>query len=370
MKKVIQLFFILLIAKISFAQQPCNDDVIMNIKGGWKKSTDFHINLRVISRIDKIQQLLQTTVPQPKGMEAKWYRSGPEYPDKNGPVSFEMRAKFFSYYCDKNANNKISLDEGNADFDVWANYLGSLGEKNEKFLIQNSPVYLLQKHTRDFKGFHLCEDVFIDHAINSGARMIIITRPGQLPYIPVTRKQYLLKFLEDQDKINQIFVGFNNKLPVLSDAEEEANKQKELDRIEKNGDPVVGKERAKKYFLQNYVSSKQKKENEIKERKRIYDENCKVAKDFLTTASEAELAKPAWFKDLSYDMVFTAFANENDGREIVLFNPGYFNPKLPDYVPQFMVVLWGWKNETPTHYLRDQLEANFNFFALQEMIDK
>ena len=370
MKKVIPLFFILFIAKLSFAQQPCNDDVIMNVKGSWKKRNDFHIDPRVISRVDKIQQLLQATVSQPKGMEAKWYRSGPLHPEKTGPVSFEMRAKFLSYYCDKNAGNKISLDEGNADFNVWANYLGSFGEINDKFLIQNLPVYLLQKHTRDFKGFHLCEDVFIDHAVNNGARMIIITRPGQLPYTPVTRKQYLLKFLENQDKINKIFVDFNNKLPVLSDAEEEAYKQKELDRIEKNGDPVVGKERAKKYFLQNYVSSKQKKENEIKERKRIYDENCKAAKDLLATASAAELAKPAWFRDLGYDMVFTAFANENDGREMVLFNSGYFNPKLPDYVPQFMVVFWGWKNETPTHYLRDQLEANFNFSALQEMIDK
>ena len=340
MKKIIQLSFILFFAKTSFAQQPCNDDVIMNIKGGWKKSTDFHIDPRVISRIDKIQQLLQATVPQPKGMEAKWYRSGPEYPEKKGPVYFEMRAKFFSYYCDKNASNKISLDEGNADFDVWANYLDPLGEKNDKFLIQNSPVYLLQKQSRDFKGFPLYEDVFIDQAVNSGSRMLIITRPGQLPYTPVTKKQYLQAFLAEQDKVNQMFVDYNNKLPVLSDAEEEAYKQKELDRIEKNGDPVVGKERAKKYFLQNYITSKQKKENEIKERKRIYDENCKAAKDFLATASEAELAKPVYLKDYFYDY-FRSFSNEKEGRELVILNPGYFNPKLPDYVPQFMVVLVG-----------------------------
>ena len=38
--------------------------------------------------------------------------------------------------------------------------------------------------------------------------------------------------------------------------------------------------------------------------------------------------------------------------------------------PNLWLCLWGWKNETPTHYLRDQLEANFNFSALQEMIDK
>lgn len=303
-------------------------------------------------------------------MEARWYRSGLQYPEKKGPVSFELYAKFLSYYCDKNANNKVSLDEGNADFNIWANYLGWFAEKNDKFLIQNSPVYLLKKTAGDFKGFPLYEEEGHDNTGNSGTRVLIITRPGQLPYTPVTKKQYLQKFLEGQDKINKMFVEMNNKLPVLSDAEEEEYKKKELERIEKNGDVVVRKERAKKYFLQNYISSKQKKENAIKERKGIYDENCKVAKDILASASEAELAKPAWFKDLSYDGNFNGFANEKGGRELVLLNPGYFNAKLPDYVAQFMVVFWAWGNDAPCHFLRNQLEANFNFPALQQMIDK
>ena len=354
---------------VMLAQQPCNDDIIMNVKGSWKKAPDFHIDPRVISRVDKMQQLLQTAYPQPKGMEAKWYRSGPEYPEKKGPVSFELRAKFFSYYCNKNVN-KLLLDAGNADFDIWANHLGSFAEKNDKFLIQNLPVYLLKKKTRDFKGFPLYEDIFNGNTGNSGTIMLMMTRLEQLPYTHVTKKQYLQKFLEEQDKFYQVIADMNNKMPVLSDAEEEAYKKKELDRIEKNGDPVVGKERAKKYFLQNYISSKQKKENALKESKGVYNGNCKAAKDLLSNASVAELAKPALFKDLSYDASFTGFANEKDGRELVLLNPGYFNPKLPDNVPQFIIVLWAWKNETPCHYLRDQLEANFNFSALQQMIDK
>lgn len=369
MKKLLQLVLLLLPANYLIAQQPCNDDIIMNIKGGWTKRSDFHIDPRVISRIDKMQQLLQTAYPQPKGMEAKWYRWGPEYPEKKGPVSFELCTKFFSYYCNKNVN-KLLLGGGDADFEIWANHLGWFAEEINKFYIQNSPVYLLRKKIGDLKGFPLYEDDTDDRTGKRGTRVLLMTRPGQLPYTPVTKKQYLQTFLEGQDKINQMFVEMNNKMPVLSDAEEEEYKKKELDRIEKNGDVVVGKERAKRYFLQYYISSKQKKERAIKERKGIYDENCKAAKDLLATESETELAKPAWFKDASYSSYFIGFSNEKDGRELVFLNPGYFNAKLPDYVPQFMVVFWAWSNDAPCHYLRNQLEANFNFSAVQQMIDK
>ena len=67
MRNLFLFIIITLFASNSFAQQACNDDIIMNVKGNWKKSPDFHINPKVISRIDIMQQLLQAAYPQPKG---------------------------------------------------------------------------------------------------------------------------------------------------------------------------------------------------------------------------------------------------------------------------------------------------------------
>ena len=40
MKKIIPLFFLLLLANNLFAQAPCNDEIIMAIKGKWTTSPD------------------------------------------------------------------------------------------------------------------------------------------------------------------------------------------------------------------------------------------------------------------------------------------------------------------------------------------
>ncbi len=56
---------------------------------------------------------------------------------------------------------------------------------------------------------------------------------------------------------------------------------------------------------------------------------------------------------------------------LVRLNPDYFNKKLPVYVPQFLIVYWRWRNkETPSEYFKDQLQANLDFNALKQMIDK
>lgn len=79
MKKVWRIFFCLLLILFSFSQEPCNDEIIMAIKGKWIKRGDANMKAgnqaQVISRIDKMQKLLQAAYPDPKGIEAAWYRS-------------------------------------------------------------------------------------------------------------------------------------------------------------------------------------------------------------------------------------------------------------------------------------------------------
>jgi hypothetical protein len=125
MKKIILIFYFMLLMLYSFSQQqPCNDEVIMNTKGSWKKVSDanpfpdqsFPKNQypQVISRIDKMQKLLQAAYPQPNGMEAGWYHSiSGNAAVKTGPVPYALDALFLAYHCsyEKKLNRKVKPGE-------------------------------------------------------------------------------------------------------------------------------------------------------------------------------------------------------------------------------------------------------------------
>ena len=267
----------------SFAQQPCNDDMIMNTKGHWNKVSDantfpdqsFPKNQfpQVNSRIDKMQKLLQAAYPEPKGIEAEWYRSiTGDAVIKGGPVPYALDALFQFYHCsyEKKIESAEETRGGETGtwFYVWANQLnGWFAEFVKYYTIHKLPVYLLPKKIGVFNGYPLYQ------GIRKFSSAIILTRAGQSPYLPVTQKQFLKAFINYHEKRNPKFIAnLEKNTTVLTDEEEEAKKQKELATIERTTAP--GRlQRAKENFLRNYVTSKQHKEASIAQSKK-FNEFC------------------------------------------------------------------------------------------------
>lgn len=107
----------------------------------------------------------------------------------------------------------------------------------------------------------------------------------------------------------------------------------------------------------------------------------KPARDLLANSPEQELEQPAIldFNNLLFFKKFSTYEESRGqsvlhsgegGRLLVRLNPDYFDSKLPRYVPQFLIVYWRWYKDKPGENFKNQLEANFNFGALKEMIDK
>src|SRR5437868_6607730 len=117
MKKIILILHCILFMCCSFAQQTCNDDVLMSIKGNWKKRGDANMGTgkdesQIISRIDAIGKLLQSAYPQPKGIEAGWYRSMGGHPlIKNGPLTYQLNSLYMPWYCNSYLHKPMLLDE-------------------------------------------------------------------------------------------------------------------------------------------------------------------------------------------------------------------------------------------------------------------
>jgi hypothetical protein len=96
----------------------------------------------------------------------------------------------------------------------------------------------------------------------------------------------------------------------------------------------------------------------------------KPAQGLLANSTAEELEQPAIIKSLGMTS-FKGFSTETQGgQQLVRLNPDYFDSKFPKYVPQFLIVYWRWNKNKPAEYFKDQLEANFNFDALKDMIDK
>ena len=96
----------------------------------------------------------------------------------------------------------------------------------------------------------------------------------------------------------------------------------------------------------------------------------KPVQDLLANSTEEELQQPAIIKVLDITS-FKGFSTDaQGGQQLVRLNPDYFDNRLPKYVPQFLIVYWRWDKGEAEENFRTQLEANFNFNALKEMIDK
>ena len=342
MKKLVLIFYSFHSLIASFAQQPCNDEVIMNTKGSWKKLNDantfadpgFPKNQfpQANNRIDKMQMLLQAAYPDPNGMEAGWYRSISGQPVvKAGPFPYALQSLFLAYHC--SYENKIESEsetrkgETGTWLFVWANQLHSwFAEYIKIYIIQKQPVYLLPKKIGALNGYPLYEGNY-NRSGERHSRAIILTRSGQSPYLPVTQKQFLKAFL-----------NYNEK-----------RFSKSLDTEEKR---II------------------KKETWIADMKKQYEEDMRPARTLLADSLKPEMGQPA-ILDFDNLLEFKEFSTEEKGgRQLVRVNPDYFNMTLPKYVPQLLIVHWSWDDRKPANEWRTRTEKNFDFNALKEMLDK
>ncbi len=377
------IFCLFLLQSTLTAQQPCNDETIMNTKGSWKKVSDANVfpdqNFpknqfpQANNRIDKIQKLLQASYPEPGGIEAQWYRSiSGEAAVKAGPVPYALNALFPAYFCNTYKNNIEAGGETGTWFYVWANQLNSwFAEFIKYYVIQKQPVYLLNKRIGELKGNPLFEGNY-NKTSNTGtrySRAIILTRNGQSPYLPVTKKQFLKAFLNYNEKRFQKDLEFQKNRPVKTAEEEELDKKENLKILERVTPPAK-LARARDNFLKNYVSSAQRKEKMIEDVQKWHDTKMKPARELLADSLKPELQQPA-ILDFDNLLEFKEFiTEEKGGRQLVRLNPDYFDMSLPKYVPQLLIVHWSWDDRNPANEWRTRIEKNFDFNALKEMLDK
>ena len=375
MKKTIVLVLASFATQYCFSQQPCTDDELMNKKGAWKRVADANMKAsnqaQAINRIDKMQKLLQAACPESKGIEAKWYRTMDNDPlVTNGALPYQLNALFLTYYCNSYKHNMELGDETSTWFYVYANHFNWFMEYDRNFTVQKQPVYLLTKRVGEIHGFPVYEGIH-NGTSNTGttySRAVILTRPGSSPYVPVTRKQYLQLFIKLKEKSRAEQKQIIEKRTERTAAEQESAKKTGLENALKGASPNRIEDRREKY-MKRYRTDKQLKEEDLLSLDKRYDDYIKAAQSILNNINETDAKMPA-IVSTDYVSKFERFLSEEGGQALVRLNPDYFNSKLPNYIPQFLIVYWRWEKNKPSVNFKEQIENNFDLTALQNMLDK
>ena len=368
MKKQIIILFLFVAPFSSPAQEriplkiPCTQELCEKANGKWMKSGDDispYLNFskqqqqEALKRMNEIQDLIFKIYPEPKGIDAVWgttlgngyFGSSAKYYVKNDQITFDYlkevltpslkyACSFPAYYCANDKENTMMAgytNETGTFIKIFVNdFQWFAGTPQDDSMTVNHLQVKMKHHVKEmWKGYEL-----MDVASGGNARYVLISRKGMLPYIPVTRKQYLDYYF---NYVTKFYDKIMANIDIYQPDKEQRNRQKDQMLKQKND------------ALKSYRDELEK-----------------------TTAANL-LDTPAIVISMTPGIGSTRiFVTEAEGGQmLVTENPAYMRKDLPKYVPQFFVVAWAWESPSvPSENIRKIIEANFPIEKLQAMIDK
>jgi len=372
---------------------PCTDEMAQNAKGRWIKSVDLGtINSKeAFNRLDEIHSLFLKIYPQPTGVDAVWHRAAgmsyfgskrnyykmkddrPTFDYSNLPhfIKYYYTAGFFRYSCEYNKTHSLIPGypgETGSWLSVTANEIdGAIsGIADDAWTINGLPVRMKFPVLRNIRGF----EVQYPEPGSSG-RMLLIHRNGILPYLPVSRKQYLEQCIAFHSKIWNEATKAIEQIPVRSMEDQEKEKNATLAKFEKDfGKDPKRLKSAVDYYLSGYKTDQQIRDEQIANSKMHKERELKKFIDELeNTTTRGLLDSPAMILQMYLaDPVFES--DSLKANMVVIENPDYIRKDLPKHVPQVFVITWRCNDWSGQKKVCDIIEQGFPIEKLQAMIDK
>jgi hypothetical protein len=254
----------------------------------------------------------------------------------------------------------------------------------ENIVFENGPIYLLPRQTGMLKGLPVYEGEPQTAVMGPPViytKTTVIVRKGSLPYLPVTKKEYLQAFLSyhEKEKLKAVKDALNKENEAKNEDANRSKKHGEIMRVireanaKKNDTSEATRRQIKKMedeyqaFAKLQEKDKQTQPDLIELESKKYDDILQPAREALQKLGEKG-SEIAYLKE-NYTEQFMGFGNEGNGQMVVHLNSGYFNRSLPKYIPQLIVIRWSWGNWEETINWKNQLEQ-LNVSEMQDMLDK
>jgi hypothetical protein len=375
-KKEILIIFLLLCYQFAWTQNfvritsPCTEEYLRNLPGQWVHRDVLYAKIskqqqqEFFNRLDKIQEFVFNIYPSPLGIDVVGTRFTSDeqfaYQVKTDHLSngntrenfvngipiiqYSYTAFFCQYSCGR---NKFEMRTGypredGSEVEVVANSLSLLPHSRrgpEEMRIDGREIRTMPVVKGKWKGYTLYTP-----ETGSGVTMVLLHGEGSLPYIPVSRKQYLA-----------LSISYFNKWfdKMIAD-------------IDKNSKAFID---ASMTDPQTIKEQKEKIEKQKKEVLKHYQDELAV------TNAAGLLNTPAILFGIICDPITNGpiFTTEAaGGRMLATENPAYFRKDLPKYIPQFFVLSFEKHNWpfTPKEDPMKLMGENFPIEKLQAMIDK
>jgi len=346
----------------------CTEDFLNTYKGKWLiPLVDASVNDyqgEVKKRVNQIKNLIDQTYPQPTGCDALWsaVSAKKSFADQVKYVLLEGEWKpqtvktnpVYTWMCSLglspwvcHGTNEIMNgypEIGGASLVINANSLDILPEEylyGDEWTIEGRQIRKKMPVIGKWKGYDVVATNGGIYASQNDEYYVLISRDGMLPYIPITRKQYLDRAVQF---ITKLYDGFNKKIQETNDA-----------------------------LPAQFRPSKEETDRQTTLNTKLKNDGLKKLNDELKkTAGDGLLDSPAVIR---IDPMFTTEgpifqSEEQGGTMLVTENPAYFRQDLPKYVPQLFVFSLsadpkGWSKD-----FKRIVEENFPVETLKSMIDK
>ena len=349
---------------------PCKDEFINNYKGKWLIHESISVNDyhdEVMKRLNAINDLVRQIYPEPTGADAGWSaefaktsfadevkfvqvedRDPEETKTKINPAyRYRYSCILFPWLCTENPNEIMNMyPEGSSgSIVISANQLEILNENyadGDEWRIDGRPIKRKMFAAVNWKGYDMMSSVGGIYANAASEHYVLISRDEILPYIPVSRKQFLDRAIQyvtrSYDELIKKILQANEALPVQF-----RSPQEEIDR-------------------QKAQNTKAKNEA----LKKLNDALEKTTKDGLLGAPAVVRIDPLLMNE------GPVFQSEAEGGCLLATeNPNYFRKELPKYVPQFFVIeLLAGEPKHSNMNFKEIIEKNFPIEKLKAMIDK
>ena len=353
---------------------PCSAEFIKNYKGKWlihdpKLSPisvyDYHDEVMI--RLNAINNLVRQIYPEPTSVDVGWVgefaktsfadevkfvpvqdRDPEETKTKTNTVyRYRYNCILFPWYCTDNPNEIMNMypEGGSGSIVIRANDLEILNQNyagGDEWRIDGRPIKRKMFAAGNWKGYDMMSYVGGIYADAASEHYVLISRDGILPYIPVTRKQFLDRaiayVMRWYDELTKKMLQANEALPTqFCSPQEEINNQKARNTKAKN-DAL----------------------------KKLHDALEKTTKDGLLDAAAVVRIDPLLMNE---GPVFQSEAE--GGCMLATENPSYFRKELPKYVPQFFVIeLMPGDPKHSNMNFKNIIEENFPVEKIKAMIDK
>jgi len=353
---------------------PCSAEFIKYYKGKWlihdpKLSpisvNDYHDE--VMKRLSAINNLVRQIYPEPTSADVGWVgefaktsfadevkfvpvadRDPEETKTRINPVYwYRYSCILFPWMCTSNPNEIMNMyPEGSSgSIIIRANELNILNQNyadGDEWRVDGRPIKRKMFAAGTWKGYDMMSSVGGIYADAPSEHFVLVSREGMLPYIPVTRKQYL-------ERATQYVSRYYEELTM---------------KIVKSSESLPPQFRTPPDELDKQKARNTKAKNDAL--KKLNDALEKTTKDGLLDLP-AVVGTDALL--MNEGPVFQSEAE--GGCMLATENPDYFRKELPKYVPQFFVIEL--MPGDPMHSnmnFKQIIEQNFPVEKIKAMIDK